>query len=546
MSDIRQLLKNWRILLLLAALLFATLSLFFNGLSYGIDFKGGTSFQIKLLKPASDAQQLETIRSIIEQRLDWTGLKDTRVNKIDNDLLVADVAETNSESIARMESLLQKQGKFEATLDGNLLFTGDDIVTISKDPAKGYGATKQSDGSFRWILPFMLSNSAAKRFTEMTFHKCTITGVDEKGVKTYSCDKTYFFIDRPTDAVLVFTANSFSKDKELLNVGNHIENIPAETKIEELLKNSMAQYIIADTNLSADQKEKLTELKKQEITTALLPEDSSDSLVKELSSLGFKTKKVVPATGIPFVWLAVGAKQVIFLSEDVTNMEPYISEVKDAKTYSELLIRGFGTDAKDAQKRLQDLTILLESGSLPIGVESISRETIPPVLGKEFLYQSALMCLISLLIVTGIIFFRYREIKLTIPIMMTAIFEVYLVLGFAALIHWNLDLASIAGIVAAVGTGVNDQIVITDEMLKGARETTTGSLSNRVKRAFFIILAAASTAIATMLPIFLFGSGLGKLVGFAITTISGVIAGITFTRPAYGEVAKFLLQKETK
>ena len=44
--------------------------------------------------------------------------------------------------------------------------------------------------------------------------------------------------------------------------------------------------------------------------------------------------------------------------------------------------------------------------------------------------------------------------------------EIIILLGFAALVGWNLDLAAIAGIIIAAGTGVDDQIVITDETLK--------------------------------------------------------------------------------
>ena len=69
------------------------------------------------------------------------------------------------------------------------------------------------------------------------------------------------------------------------------------------------------------------------------------------------------------------------------------------------------------------------------------------------------------------------------------------------------------------------------------------AFGNRVKRAFFIIFAAAATSLATMLPIIFFGFGLGKLVGFAITTISGVIIGVFITRPAFGEIAKYLLSR---
>jgi len=114
-------------------------------------------------------------------------------------------------------------------------------------------------------------------------------------------------------------------------------------------------------------------------------------------------------------------------------------------------------------------------------------------------------------------------------------------LGFASLINWNLDLAAVAGILAVVGTGVDHQIVITDELMKGEGDAEL-SFVNRIKNAFFIIMAAASTTIVTMLPIVLFGFGFGKLIGFAITTIVGVLVGVFITRPAFGELAKKVLR----
>ena len=108
-----------------------------------------------------------------------------------------------------------------------------------------------------------------------------------------------------------------------------------------------------------------------------------------------------------------------------------------------------------------------------------------------------------------------------------------------------MDLAAITGIIAAVGTGVDDQIVITDELTKGAEETvqTGGSLAGSAKKAFFIVMASAATAIAAMLPIIFFGqgSGMARLVGFAITTILGVLIGVIITRPAFGEIAKVMV-----
>jgi preprotein translocase subunit SecD len=67
----------------------------------------------------------------------------------------------------------------------------------------------------------------------------------------------------------------------------------------------------------------------------------------------------------------------------------------------------------------------------------------------------------------------------------------------------------------------------------------------RIRSAFFIIYASAATLIAAMLPIayvgYSTGSGLGVLVGFAFTTIVGVLIGIFITRPVYAKFVELLV-----
>jgi len=112
-----------------------------------------------------------------------------------------------------------------------------------------------------------------------------------------------------------------------------------------------------------------------------------------------------------------------------------------------------------------------------------------------------------------------------------------------------LDLAAIAGIIAAIGTGVDDQIVMTDEVLaRRDRSDRKNIVKTRVKDAFFIIYASAGTLIAAMLPLAYIGfargaTGIGMLTGFAVTTVVGVLVGIFITRPVFADYMEtFLIQ----
>ena len=104
------------------------------------------------------------------------------------------------------------------------------------------------------------------------------------------------------------------------------------------------------------------------------------------------------------------------------------------------------------------------------------------------------------------------------------------------MIRWNVDLPSIAGILATIGTGVDQQIVILDEARTG-RHT---SIKQRMKRAFAIILGAYFTALVALLPLLWAGAGLLK--GFAVTTIIGITIGVLITRPAFAAIIEILLK----
>ncbi|MEK6984048.1 MAG: hypothetical protein AABX33_05720 [Nanoarchaeota archaeon] len=204
---------------------------------------------------------------------------------------------------------------------------------------------------------------------------------------------------------------------------------------------------------------------------------------------------------------------------------------------------GAGANKQDAisnslqnMKRLQ--TILI-TGSLPVKLNIVKTDAISPVLGEGFVNNAILMSLLAIVAVAIVIAIRYRRLLITIPIFITMLSEVIILLGVAAFIGWNIDLAAIAGILVAIGTGVDDQIVITDETLKG-ETATVYNWKEKVRRAFVIIMLAYLTVVVAMIPLIFAGAGLLK--GFAITTIIGVTIGVFVTRPAYSAFIEVMLK----
>ena len=195
------------------------------------------------------------------------------------------------------------------------------------------------------------------------------------------------------------------------------------------------------------------------------------------------------------------------------------------------------TAALANMKRLQ--TILI-TGSLPVKINIVKSDTVSPTLGQEFTNNALFLSFVALIAVAVIIALIYKKWEIIIPMVTIAWIEIFLTLATAALIGWNLDVPSIAGIIIAIGQGANDQMIITDETLRGGKEEENSfGWKMKIQRAFFIVFAAYFTSMGAMVTMLFAGAGL--LRGFAITSIIGYTIGVALTRPAYSYIIEVLL-----
>jgi preprotein translocase subunit SecD len=217
-----------------------------------------------------------------------------------------------------------------------------------------------------------------------------------------------------------------------------------------------------------------------------------------------------------------------------------ISEDLKGRVTTQISISGSGSGNTreeaytNAVQNMKQLQTILITGSLPFKLEIVKLDTISPILGSSFLRLILLAGLASIVGVSIIIFARYRKFKASIYLLITSFSEIIIILGVASIINWNLDLLSLAGILATIGTGIDQQIIILDE----AKEKVIMSMKEKLKRAFAIIIGAYFASVVSLIPLLWAGAGLLK--GFAITTIIGISVGILITRPAFTDMVKFL------
>ncbi|WP_248897944.1 preprotein translocase subunit SecD [Haloplanus halobius] len=194
----------------------------------------------------------------------------------------------------------------------------------------------------------------------------------------------------------------------------------------------------------------------------------------------------------------------------------------------------------------RDVAVNLRAGALPAALDlgpdgEGTSSYIAPSQGQQFRTNSLITGIIAVLAVAGVVFLRYGEMEVAVPMIVTALSEVIILLGFAAGIGYPLDLSVIAGFIAVIGTGVDDLIIIADEVMAQGDVNSRRVFQSRFRKAFWVIGAAAATTIIAMSPLAVLS--LGDLQGFAIFTILGVIVGVLLTRPAYGDILRALLTR---
>jgi len=195
----------------------------------------------------------------------------------------------------------------------------------------------------------------------------------------------------------------------------------------------------------------------------------------------------------------------------------------------------------------RELEINMRAGALRTNLDIDNRGTtffLLPSLAEQFKPLSLVTGAAAVLAVSLMIFLRYRRVEVAAPMLLTAAAEVYILLGFAAAVSLPLGLSHIAGFIAVIGTGVDDLVIIADEIMQQGDVNTSRVFESRFRKAFWVIGAAAATTIVAMSPLAVLS--LGDLQGFAIVTIVGVLIGVLITRPAYGDILRIFVLGDTR
>ena len=175
--------------------------------------------------------------------------------------------------------------------------------------------------------------------------------------------------------------------------------------------------------------------------------------------------------------------------------------------------------------RVNDLSLMLESGRLPVPIKLLQERDVDAVLGADSLSKSYYAAGVGLLLVVVFMILYYRIPGIFAS--MALFFYCLLVISVFKLLSVTLTLSGIAAAILSVGMAVDANILIFERLKEELRlgRTLTMAVNMGFSRAWPAIRDSNVSTLITCLILFWFADQLGATIvkGFAVTLSIGVI-----------------------
>ncbi|MBO4420149.1 MAG: protein translocase subunit SecD [Oscillospiraceae bacterium] len=207
-----------------------------------------------------------------------------------------------------------------------------------------------------------------------------------------------------------------------------------------------------------------------------------------------------------------------YLAIQMDNEEisaPYVNSTLDTDS----VVITIGAES-GAEEEARYLAKIIAAGRLPFELTTAKQQTIGASLGEKSLSTSLLAGLIGLILVMIFMIVVYRLMGVISCIALVTYASLFAVA--ISVLHVNLSLPGIAGIILTVGMAVDANVIIFERVKEELRlgKTLRFAIESGYKRAMLAIIDANVT---TMIAGFvLLWQGSGTILGFAVTLLIGV------------------------
>ncbi len=458
-----------------------------RGLNLGVDIAGGYRAVLWLENSVTASTHADTV-SKLQARIDPYGLLGTRFRTLGENCILCETTQLNG----RTKELLTKQGRLELFIGDGLILTDEDITS--------FGAPT-SVSSVYSSIPVKYTEEGGERLKVVAETTGNSAGV--------------VYLDRPSDVILIFNEEMLKEIPQLTydnstrmfvyTTGEGLQYTLLVQAVGTSVEN-LSQQALDYLENQAGAKQRVLLLGSMENFTHVIEKIPASYQVENISRLKGESeyKWIKRACGIISdfqVSLGVGLDRII--------VEANLQDTRDIRT--------------------------ILSNKTPAELSIIDETEVEASLGGGFVREALIAGAVALAGVFLLIYFRYRRWKICLAIIGITVCEFAITLGVTSVLGLAIGLPEIGGLLLVIGTGIDHQLIVTDEMLQGGSpQAKSVSVGWRASRALTMVYATMSVIIAATIPIALLG--FSAIRGFTIITISGTILALLFTRSFYAKI----------
>ena len=522
------------------------------GLSLGLDLQGGSHlvYQASLKDPETGSpvsvsvDQMESLVKTIERRINSSGLGEPIIQILGNDRLLIQLPGITDSG--RAKSLIGETARLEfkhrvTKVDPVLIdtITAQDIISVKADDWR-------ADGK-------LVSELNPADINENTQSIVTFPGIivefSDSGSNTF--EKLTLALEDSLTVAIEYSQKGDLRPPDVLNVnieGDEVLRFSIAGGRIEQIENSNRFMILLPTN-SGD------------VTNSILTSSEANQKIGATPQLSFELLKgytdeyiglsgddlesAYPSqhqtSGAPIVNIEFddrGTKlfgeltTAIYSQKQVTGQEDQIAIILDGEELISPVVQApitMGTaiiqGADFTIERVKDLSLLLESGRLPVPINLIQERDVDAILGADSLKKSVTAGIIGLSLVLLFMTLYYRVPGLVAAI--SLIIYALMVLTLFKMIPITLTLSGIAAAILSIGMAVDANILIFERMKDELRvgRTTLSAINIGFSRAWPAIRDGNVSTLITCAILYWFADQLGASIvqGFAMTLAIGVL-----------------------
>ncbi len=477
------------------------------GFKLGLDLQGGSQLIYEAdfsdVPEEDKEQRMESLRNLIERRIDQFGVSEPVVQVKGNRLIVElagvidpmeaieiigetpflefkELDDSREDSIeSEEESLLEKAKNILARVK-----EGESFEDLAREYSEDF-SNREEGGDLGWFKRGMM----VTEFDEAVFEL-------EKGEiakEVIETDFGYHIIKKTED-----------------------ENEDGEIKASHIL--------ISDKFRDDDLVWRTTELSGEHLATARYRMEPGFGIQIELefTSEGAVIFEEITGrnVGLPLA-IFLDGKSIIDTTGDgkITAEDLYAPIIQEKIRGGKAVISG-----ETSVEKAREITSRLRSGALPVPINLVSQQNVGPALGSDSLSKSLTAGIIGFLaiIIFMVVFYRLPGLLASISLLI----YIVLVLTVFKAIPVTLTLSGIAGFILSIGMAIDANVLIFSRMKEEKKDGSSlkDAIENGIKRAWPSIRDGNLTTLLVAFILFFIGTSFVQ--GFALTLIVGIFISL--------------------